>query len=117
MHGIRPFCQNLDEKLDLTAWAADELRTIDGIEIVAEPQLTVVAFRLVREGLDRDQLNALNRGLLNRINARKHVYLTGTTVRGIFVIRICVLSFRTHFDRVHAALADIRGETREVTGA
>src|SRR6478672_5358097 len=39
MHGIAPFRDNLDEKLDLALWAADELRRIPGIEILAEPQL------------------------------------------------------------------------------
>src|SRR5438270_421659 len=57
MFGIEPFRQLLDEKLDLTRWATDELRKIKGIEIVAEPQLSIVAFRLVRPNA---VLNALN---------------------------------------------------------
>jgi aromatic-L-amino-acid decarboxylase len=42
--------------------------------------------------------------------------LTGTVVRGGFVLRICVLSFRTHRDRIDAALADIRAGLAEVGG-
>ena len=42
----------LDEKLDLAAWAAAELRKVPGIEIVAEPQLSLLAFRVTRPGLD-----------------------------------------------------------------
>ncbi len=114
MHGAGPFRANLDEKLDLTRWAADQLRGIPGIEIVAEPQLSVVAFRLVRPGLGPEELNALNRVFLDRINARKRVYLTATTLRGNFVVRICVVSFRTHMDRMAAALEDIRAAA--VTG-
>jgi len=53
-------------------------------------------------------LNRLNRALLERINARRRVFLTGTMVGGRFIIRICVLSFRTHQDRMEAALEDIR---------
>src|SRR5207302_5083750 len=47
MFGIEPFRQQLDEKLDLAGYAAEELRKIDGIEIVAEPQLSILAFRYV----------------------------------------------------------------------
>lgn len=111
LFGIEPFIEQLDEKLDLIAFATSELRKIPGIEIVADPQLTITAFRLVREGAD---LNALNRQLLDRINARQRVMLTPTTLDGRFVIRICIVSFRTHRDRVEMALADIRdavGET------
>jgi aromatic-L-amino-acid decarboxylase len=113
MHGIEIFRKNLDEKLDLTLWAAEELKRIDGMEILAEPQLSIVAFRLVRPGLDEPALNALNRDLMNRVNAKKRVYLTGTLLNERFAIRICVLSFRTHLDRMREGLEDIRTAIRE----
>jgi len=105
--GIEPFRQQLDEKLDLIQFALDELRRIDGVEIVAEPQLTILAFRL--EGSDD-----LNRELLARINAKKRVMLTPTTLDGRFVIRIAIVSHRTHRDRVEMALEDIRAAVAEV---
>ncbi len=113
--GVGAFRRNLDEKLDLTAWATRQLRTIDGIEIVAEPQLSVVAFRLLQPGLDQQATNRLNRDLLERINRRRRVYLTATTVRGQFVLRICVLSFRTHLDRMEQGLEDIRQAVAELS--
>jgi aromatic-L-amino-acid decarboxylase len=122
MHGIGPFRANLEEKLDLALWATEELRRIPGIEILAEPQLSIVAFRLSRPGFDEQRLNDLNRGLMSRINGRKRVYMTGTMVKSSeasskaarFAIRICVLSFRTHHDRVEQALEDIREAVSEL---
>jgi aromatic-L-amino-acid decarboxylase len=108
MHGIGPFRRNLEEKLELTRWATGELATIPGIEIVAEPQLSIVAFRLARPDLDAEAENALNRAFLAAINDRRRVYLTGTMLGGKFALRICVLSFRTHFDRMRDGLDDIR---------
>jgi aromatic-L-amino-acid decarboxylase len=46
------------------------------------------------------------------VNRRQRVYLTGTTLDDGFVIRICVLSFRTHQDRLEMALEDIEAEIR-----
>ncbi|MGZ5459583.1 MAG: pyridoxal phosphate-dependent decarboxylase family protein [Thermoanaerobaculia bacterium] len=101
--GIEPFREQLDEKLDLIQYAVDELRKIDGIEIVAEPQLTITAFRYRDDSHTRD--------LLQRINARKRVMLTPTTLPdGRFVIRIAIVSHRTHKDRVDMMLDDIRLE-------
>jgi aromatic-L-amino-acid decarboxylase len=108
VNGIGPFRRNLDEKLDLAIWATERLREIEDIEIVAEPQLSLLAFRLSRAGLDLDDLNRLNQEFIERVNARRRVYLTGTTLAGIFTLRICVLSFRTHLDRMEMALEDIR---------
>ncbi len=116
MHGIGPFRANLEEKLALARFAADELSQMPGIEILAAPQLSIVAFRFRREGLDEPGLDRWNRGILERINARKRVYLTGTLLRGRFAIRICVLSFRTHRDRMEEGLADIRSAIAETPG-
>jgi len=112
--GAEPFRASLDEKLDLVEWAAGQLRTVPGVEIVAEPQLSIVAFRLEVPGLGTAQLNALNRDFLDRVNGRRRVYLTGTVLDGHFTVRICVLSFRTHLDRMEQCMEDIREEAAEV---
>jgi aromatic-L-amino-acid decarboxylase len=108
MFGIEPFREQLDEKLDLIQYAVGELRKIDGIEIVAEPQLTITAFRFRND-------DAQTRELLQRINGRKHVMLTpATTPDGRFVIRIAIVSHRTHRDRVEMMLDDIRASVSEL---
>jgi len=117
LHGIGPFRDNLEEKLDLTQWASAELRKIPEMEIVAEAQLSVVAFRLNRPGLDREELNHLNHRLLEGINNRKRVFLTGTILSGDYVIRICVLSFRTHLERMKICLEDIRAALEDLDRA
>jgi aromatic-L-amino-acid/L-tryptophan decarboxylase len=116
MHGIAPFRRNLDEKLDLAQWAADELRRIPGIEILAEPQLSIVAFRWMPPGADAEAANRVNRGLMDRINGRKRIYLTGTMLGDRFAIRICVLSFRTHLERMREGMEDIRAAVQETKG-
>jgi aromatic-L-amino-acid decarboxylase len=113
MHGIGAFRRALDEKLDLAAWAVEELRRIPGVEIVAEPQLSLLAFRVVRSGLEEAALDDLNRRVMEAVNARKRVYITGTVAGGRFLIRICVLSFRTHLDRMREGLEDIRAAVAE----
>ena len=113
MHGIGPFRRNLEEKLALTRWATERLRAIPDLEILAEPQLSIVAFRLRPPGTPEPDLDRLNRALLARVNARGRVYLTGTLLRGRFAIRICVLSFRTHRDRMEEGLEDIRAAIAE----
>lgn len=123
--GIEPFRQALDEKLDLARWACEELAEIEGLRIVAQPQLSLLAFRLILTDsagapLADELLDEVNRELLERINGRGRVMLTGTGLRGRFVLRICILSFRTHrrnleqcVEDVREAVAEIRREGRE----
>jgi aromatic-L-amino-acid/L-tryptophan decarboxylase len=101
LFGVAPFREQLDEKLDLIQYAADELRGMDGIEIVAEPQLSILAFRVPGD----DQRN---REFLDAVNAKKRVMLTGAMVEGRFVIRVAVVSHRTHRDRIDMMLDDVR---------
>jgi aromatic-L-amino-acid/L-tryptophan decarboxylase len=116
MHGMRAFREALDEKLDLARQAADALRAIPGIEILAEPELSLLAFRFVPPGAGEGAaLDRLNKKLLEKINERKRVFLTGTLLHGRFALRICVLSFRTHHDRIAMAIEDIRKAVEEIS--
>lgn len=108
LHGLGAFRRALDEKLDLAREACLELAAVPGVEIVAEPQLSILAFRHAPPGLDAEALDRRNRELLARVNARGRVHLSGTVVRGAFVLRICVLSFRTHAARLQQGLEDVR---------
>lgn len=116
LFGIDAFRSSLDEKLDLARWATDRLREVPDVEIVAEPRLSLTAFRWAPMGYSRDELNDLNRELLVRVNARRNVYITGTTLRGRYALRICVLSFRTHHDRMEQCLVDVRECIAELSG-
>jgi len=115
--GAEAFAAALDEKLDLAQHAHATLRGLPGVEIVAAPQLSLLAFRHVPAALRGDEaaLGRHNERLLAAINRRARVYLTPTTVDDRFVLRICVLSFRTHRDRVDAGLADIAAAIAELS--
>jgi aromatic-L-amino-acid decarboxylase len=130
--GAGPFRDALDEKLDLALWAADQLRATPHVEILAEPELSLFAFRLAPPWLSGgERLDRLNQDWLARTNARQRVHLTGTRLgdRGAgaesgsprdepsFALRICVLSFRTHRDRMEQAIADLRAAAQEALAA
>jgi aromatic-L-amino-acid decarboxylase len=106
LHGMRAFREALEEKMELTRVLHDGLRAIPGIEIPWEPSLTIVAFRL--EGADNDA----NRAFLERINATKRVFLSSTIIDGRFTLRACIVSHRTHRDRIEEAIEIIAASAR-----
>ncbi len=110
MHGARAFREALDEKLDLARYAAAALEAWPEIEIVTPPTLSLFAFRVRAPGgpLTPAADDQLQRRVLRGVNARQRALLTGTTIDGRFVLRVCILSFRTHRARVDAALEDLR---------
>ena len=114
LHGLGAFREQLREKLDLARSAWEALRGEPLLEMLDEPQLSIVAFTC-RGSKGRDG-NAIAAELLRRVNDRRRVFLSSTTIDGRFVVRICVLSFRTHADRMAEAVEAIRDEARALAG-
>ena len=108
MHGAAAFAEALDEKLDLARLAAAQLRAMPGLRVVAEPALTVVVFRWEPAAVEEPATVELNRRLLAEILAGGRIAISGVMLRGQFMIRMCVLSVRTHQDSVAAAVDAVR---------
>ncbi len=118
MHGAGVFRATLDEKLDLAIWAAEAITGTPGLELVAPPELSLLVFRVRDDGDDAsDASDARSRRLIAAVNDKQRVLLTGAVVKGRFLIRMCVLAFRTHRDRMEAAIDDIRASLVEIGAA
>jgi aromatic-L-amino-acid decarboxylase len=108
--GVARLRAAIAEKRALALAAAERLAHQPGIALVAPPQLSLLAFRLEPPGAAAAAQDRATRRLLERVNARGRVMLTGCTVAGRFLARICVLSFRTRSGHVEAAVGQILEE-------
>ncbi len=104
LYGVKAFRDLLDEKLDLTEYAFERISAEPYFEIPVAPELSVVAFRALP---GRGDANDFNRLLLNRVNDEKRVFLSSTVIDEKVVLRLCVLNFRSHRDRVDEALESL----------
>src|SRR5918995_1250074 len=109
LHGVGAFPAPQDEKLDLAAFAHAELAATPGLEAPWAPDLSTVAFRL-RDGTADEQ-----RALLARVNASGRVFISSTLVEGRVTLRLCIITFRTHRDRVAEAVDIVREAAVAVT--
>ena len=110
LHGVAAFREALDEKLDLAAELDEALRADPHLELPWATQLTVTPFRL-REGDDET-----NEELLRRINASKRVLLSSTRVGGRYTLRVCIVSHRTHRDRILECVDIVRSAAAALAG-
>jgi aromatic-L-amino-acid/L-tryptophan decarboxylase len=116
LHGAGAFRDTLEEKLFLADRFTAGLEQLQSagvpLEIVARPQLSLVAFRLARgRGETLGAWNERNRALLAAVNGGQRVHLSSTLLPTddgpAFTLRVCVLSFRTHAVHIDEALADL----------
>jgi aromatic-L-amino-acid decarboxylase len=115
MFGAARYRAAIAEKRALAVWASKRVARIPGIVMDAWPQLSLFAFHLEGPALTTQAArNDATRRLMERVTARGRVMLTGCTVDGRHLARVCVLSFRTHQDRMQACVEDIATESAAI---
>jgi aromatic-L-amino-acid decarboxylase len=110
LHGVAAFREALDEKLDLAEEIDIAFRAIPQLEVPWRTQLTVTPFRL------RDGDDDANRQLLRRINASKRVFLSSTVIDDRYTLRVCIVSHRTHRDRILECIDIVRDAAESLAG-
>lgn len=102
LHGVDAFVRALDEKLDLAAYVYEELRALPALDVPWAPDLSLVAFR-PRGGTDAEA-----DALLDRVNGTGRMWLSSAPVRGRTYARMCILSHRSHPERIREAVDIVR---------
>jgi aromatic-L-amino-acid decarboxylase len=108
LYGLRRFRAAIAEKRALALHAAAELASIPSLVIDAQPELSLLAFHVNWPKASQAQENDATRELLEEVIARGRVMLTGCTIEGRFLGRLCVLSFRTRREHVDICIRHIR---------
>jgi len=98
VHGTDAYRDAIDTTIATAEAAAALIRTLDHLELVVEPELSVIVFR--RAGWAPEDYAAWSRGLLfDQVG-----FVVPTTWRGETVLRICITNPRTTLDDVRACL-------------
>ena len=107
--GLKGYREVIEENLALAAYLADRVRNAPDVELAAPPSLSVVCFRFVgnRDG-DDDAIAALNRALLERLQLGGEAFLTSTELRGRYVLRACIVNYRSRREDVDRMLEAVR---------
>lgn len=97
LFGIAPFRKALEEKHLLARYFHQEVQKL-GFEVGPQPELSVVVYRYQPPaGTD---INAFNRSLVDYLHNDGRIFVSSTTIKGEFWIRLAVLSFRTHLSHI-----------------
>ena len=88
-YGVEGLQAMVREHIRLAGLVKEWVEADARFELLAPVELGLICFRL-NDGRDETGLNALNQELLDRINATGRVFLTHTTLRGKYTIRLVV---------------------------
>ena len=106
--GLKPFRACLEEKLLLTRYFYAEVKKL-GFETGPYPDLSVTSYRYIPK---KGDANAFNKKLMDEIVEDGRVFISSTTLEGKFMLRLAVLSFRTHLSTINILLDLLREKTK-----
>src|SRR4051812_22502410 len=107
----------IEGNIALAAYLAERVREADDLELCAPPSLSVVCFRFVDAPMrNEDAAASLNRALLERLQLGGEAFLTSTELRGRYVLRACIVNYRSGRDDVDRMLDAVRTIGRGLAG-
>ena len=79
------------------------------LELMAPVELSIVCFRYVPHSLrgGEEQLDALNKRIMEEVQVRGKAFVNGTILRGRFVLRSCALHYALTEDDVVAIVKEV----------
>ncbi len=107
VHGAEAFRAALERNLAQARLLADAVRERDELELLVEPELSIVPFRHVPAGVS--DLDAHNLRLARALMSEGSVYVAPAVVDGKVCLRPCIVNFRTTDEDV-LALVDLACE-------
>jgi len=111
--GMAGYKAALEENIALAGYLAERVAGDPAFELMAPRGLSVVCFRYVDPALDgEEQVVAANRAILERLQLGGEAFITSTELAGRFVLRACIVNYRStraDVDRMLAAVRAIGG--------
>ena len=107
--GVAPYRAGLEEKLLLARYFHEKIQTIDGFEVGAYPDLSVVTYRYIPK---RGNADDFNERLVKAVQIDGRVFISSTMLDGKFTLRLAVLSFRTHLATIDLLLEILKEKVK-----
>ena len=111
--GVAPFRAALEEKLLLARYFYEKMKSIAGFELGPYPDPSIVTYRYIPK---RGDVNQFNQRLNQAVQKDGRIFLSSTMIHGKFTLRLAVLGFRTHLDRIDQAIEILQEKVGEVAG-
>lgn len=99
MYGVEGLQEKIRYHIKLAAWLEERIRKESDFELLAPVIINVVCFRYKPEGKPEKELNNLNEILNHRLNDSGKIYLSHTSINGIYTLRM--VTGQTNVEMAH----------------
>jgi aromatic-L-amino-acid/L-tryptophan decarboxylase len=111
--GMAAFRAAVGRGIEFAARAGEHVRSSRILELLAPPSLGVVCFRANPGGLGEAALEELNDAVQARVIRSGAAMMSSTRLKGIYALRLCILTHRTTWPDVEETLRAVEGFAAE----
>ncbi|NLJ42540.1 MAG: aminotransferase class I/II-fold pyridoxal phosphate-dependent enzyme [Bacteroidales bacterium] len=114
MYGVEGLQEKIRYHIKLAAWLSENIRKEKDFEILAPVILNVVCFRYKPEGKTDQELNVINEILNHSLNDSGKIYLSHTSINGIYTLRMVTGQTNVRMEHVEKAWDLIKNTARSL---
>jgi glutamate/tyrosine decarboxylase-like PLP-dependent enzyme len=107
-YGFTKIQAMMQKDLDLTRYLEKRLDAASDFELKTHSDLAIACFRYIGTQLSSEQIIQLNQDLIPALESDGRIFITGTKLRGEFVLRACIINHRKSEASIDYLLAVIR---------
>ena len=93
-YGIQKIKAMIQKDIDLTNYLNNQIRNSSDLELIATSPLAISCFRYKGGLKNEDQIIQMNQKLIPALEKDGRVFITGTRLKGEFVLRACLINHR-----------------------
>ena len=107
--GLARFREAIERAMEFADRAGVQVTNTEGLELLSPPSLGVLCFRYRPAGATwtRDRIEKLNESIQARVIESGTAMISSTRLRGVYSLRLCIMSHQTVWDDVRETIEGI----------
>ena len=106
-YGIERLGRNALHNVQCAEYLAELIRGHEDLELIVEPQLSILCFRFRPAGPDDLEIDRINSEIRDRIQLEGHYLMSATRVHGRPVLRVCIINHATRAEHIDGLLCSV----------
>ena len=107
-YGVNRIKAMIQKDIDLTDYLNEQIKLANDFRLVTASELAISCFQYTGGFNDTEQIIQLNKALIPALERDGRVFITGTTLKGEFVLRACLINHRKDEQSTRYLLGVIR---------
>lgn len=116
-HGSRKYGRLIQQNIDQARYLAELIEAAPELELHAPVPLNVLCFRYTQPDLKEPALEALNKEILVELQEQGIAVLSGTTIRGTYVLRAAITNHRSRREDFEVLVREVIRIGRELVSS